>query len=151
MAAGAALNAEPSQPSERAAQHLPAKSYAEAAEQTPPSTPPKSSLNGVAAFEDAHSPSKERQGSATSESTLGGSISNSNGTAVKERVQQENGSMVQEKRYTNGDSLTGIRASDEDEEESHRARLEEKKRDVELVSGRRAGAGWDRSRYHPVL
>ncbi|KAF2099112.1 diacylglycerol O-acyltransferase 2A [Rhizodiscina lignyota] len=156
MASTAALNAEPSRPDDRAEQHLPPKSYSDAAQQPPPTTsspqtngihridpPTPGEYSGSGMGEAPQSPSRghKRVSSKPSNPKL-------NGSAKKEQ-EGDNGSIVQE-RYRSingsGETLNSVKPSNEYDERLWQDRKERKKKQPELVTGRRAGAGWERSK-----
>lgn len=159
MATAIALNPEPSRPEEREEQHLPPKSYSDAAQEPPPAsypsktngmrpldppTPPEYSGAGMGDAPQSPGRGHKRVSSKPSDSKLNG-----NGNVQKERM-SENGSIVREKYVSangSGDLLTSIKPSDDFEEELRQDETERKKRRGELVTGRRAGAGWERSKY----
>jgi 2-acylglycerol O-acyltransferase 2 len=123
------------------------KSFSEAAKQPPPrlngthnNEPPSYSGSGLGDTPRSPSRTHKRVSSKPSNSRLNGS--------VKKERDMDNGSVQEKYRAANGDvELTSIKPADEYEEELRIDQLERNKRRAELVSGRRAGAGWARSRY----
>ena len=146
----ASLNAETSQPQERADQHLPQKSYADAV-----TIPEEQQENGAAAG--ASSTDKVEVKSSETAGNVNG-FSPANGSIEKSRLDDK---VVYEK-YTNdrGDHLTSVKP-DESYEKGLQHDREIAKRDnkekavqpekqgqtSQLRSGRLAGAGWERSAY----
>ena len=135
------LNPEPSQPQYRADHNLPPKSYAEAV-----SEPPIQNGDAAAPVLD-----KSEDGAPNGSAYSGAPMANG------QRKQLGQDKVVYEKHTSqDGDtSLTSIKPSENHEESSrHNAMtaLREKKstrpskrQDMRLASGRRAGAGWQRS------
>ncbi len=129
--------AEPSQPQERVEHHLPPKTYAEA------------TVNGT----------DDRAGEMISEANDAASLNDVNGSAKINGPKQhiDDGRVLYDKHISHdGEKLTSIKP-DEAYEEGHKHETEPttkprgrtgKKEDTDsakLASGRRAGAGWERS------
>ncbi|KAF2842868.1 DAGAT-domain-containing protein [Patellaria atrata CBS 101060] len=161
------LNSEPSHPDEREAHDLPPKSYAEAAE------------NGIYIAKDekiktAGGPTVNgtyKQRPATLEQKYSGSGQDDfprspvrksprrsslrhNGIATKPNPKNENNLIFEKYKDSDGDQLTSIKPLDEYENEVRQGQLERRdagEREI-LVSGRKAGAGWERSgiRWAPL-
>jgi hypothetical protein len=143
----APLNPEPSQPQERTSQHLLPNSYAEAAvERT------MSDAGEIMPEENGHVPSKE-----ASSSTQPNSI---NGSAEGNRPKRNIDDLVIYDKHIsqNGEKLTSIKPDESYEQAlKHYADSAPKQRgrsakkqdanDAQLASGRRAGAGWQRSAW----
>lgn len=164
------LNAEPSRPDDRAAQHLPPKSYADAVEDPPPAEEHVSQANGVSNTNEisapdenakpgnekvsqdpkrkqrriSSKPSRKTSGKASKEAPeTNGEIVNESesdaSTIVRERFKDANG---------RSETLTSIRPSADYEAQLRQDKKEGRsRRGSQLVSGRRAGAGWERSRW----
>ena len=146
----ASLNTETSQPQERADQHLPQKSYADAA-----AIPEEQQENGAAASA-SNTDNVEVHSSETAGNVSG--FPPANGSIEKSRLDDK---VVYEK-YTNdrGDHLTSVRPDESyekglqhDREIAKQANKENvvqpeiKAQTSQLRSGRLAGAGWERSAY----
>lgn len=142
----APLNPEPADPKERAEHYLPAKSFAEAVQNPAPGSNGDDSQN--------HSPNHT-------------SYASSAATAVdhKERQQQLDEDKIAFENHVSADGqevLTSVKPDDQYEEslkhDAETAPREQKKErptqeqnaaDHPLASGRKAGAGWQRSAYAP--
>ena len=134
------LNAEPSQPTEREESHLPPKTYADAAEEGLNYDGPPTPMEFVGHGEDEapRSPMRKLQHKKS------GSL-RSNGS----KKGRDNAGELQEKIQDGGrEKLTSVKASPEYFESLRRDEKDKmSKKNNELVSGRRAGAGWERSGY----
>ena len=135
------LNAEPSIPEKRIEQHLPPKSYVEAVEENP--LPAHTSSSGET---DNVKPSKK---SKRAKKRKNKKLADKSNGAVdgQEHLVYENFDEAK------GEALTSVKPSDEYERSLEQGRLEKRqpkpsasKGDDSLVSGRRAGAGWERSK-----
>jgi len=141
----APLNPEPSQPQERATQHLPPKSYAEAITEGT-----KSEAGEIIPKEDGDVPSNEVSGS-TQPNTVNGSAE---GNGLRRNTDNL---IIYDKHISqDGEKLTSIMPDERYEQaiKQHAGSAPEqkggsrKKQDAsgaQLASGRRAGAGWQRS------
>jgi hypothetical protein len=152
------LSVEPSNPSERDSRHLPQKSYADAVlEEFPARTQgdrpalKKDSDEDILIVkppQDGYSSSQDRKAEETSSTVLHGSTTaTSRGiekdvrrNGVEAQVLKDEGSIVIVEKYVDaqGEHLMSIKPAEEDDKEEKAIR-------VELVSGRKAGAGWERS------
>lgn len=162
------LNAEPSQPDERAAQDLPPKSYAAAAEQAveeqshesqADSTKERVSKNvqNMKANGKIRIPSEEDkelyEGEGVDSSPKSPARAHRRKTSLKSNgsIGKKHGERVQSDVYekhadSNGQPLTSVKPSD-DYEKDIRTDRKPMRRNSELKSGRQAGAGWHRSKY----
>lgn len=141
--ASSLLNPEPSQPDERAAQHLPPKTYVDAAAENPNSEAEKetdtpSQYIGQGEDEAPKSPVRKpykRNGSMRV-----------NGLQEKSSAQSL---LIEKFQDKDGERLTSVKPLDFDESHEQNQKEMAAKHTVgaELVSGRRAGAGWERSGY----
>jgi 2-acylglycerol O-acyltransferase 2 len=141
-AVSAPLNPEPSQPRERANHHLPPKSYAEA------------TVEGV--HNDAGEKPQEANGTASSNDANGSVKVN----GVQRNIDEDR--VIYDKHISrDGEQLTSIKPNEGYEEAlkhdaalapRHRGRSGKKQdpNDAKLASGRRAGAGWERSAWVPI-
>ncbi|RAQ98799.1 diacylglycerol o-acyltransferase 2a [Stemphylium lycopersici] len=176
------LNAEPSAPGERAEQHLPPKSYADAAEEAL-EPGPQSHANGMdgatenagqkiegsfheangsdngingASEEDQTSHEGLGQDGTPKSSTVKGhrrmSSRGSHGAATQPQADQPPKDMFQSKPNGNGDALTTVKPRQDIELPKEDRRIDLKRRNSELTTGRQAGAGWSRSkiRFAPM-
>ena len=138
----APLNAEPSKPAERREHHLPPKSYANAAHEN---------LDGDAKNQSHTGDGQEFSG------TDNGRPVRSKMSHRKPALAQVNGVKNQDEKHlvyepfedTNGEHLTSIEVSQEyalglKQGQTERRKTEPEARD-RLVSGRRAGTGWEKS------
>lgn len=162
------LNAEPSLPQEREAQHLPPKSYAEAAEQQAPNkangidVKKTQELNKHSFNENGSIPVNgnvtpngqdkgEYIGSGQDDSRLSpvrrghkrNSSLKSNGSVQEEKDDSRSSQIFEKYHDGDGELPTIVKPSDDNEE--LRQDKKEAKKD-ELLAGRQAGAGWHRSR-----
>ncbi|KAF2645800.1 diacylglycerol O-acyltransferase 2 [Massarina eburnea CBS 473.64] len=143
-----ALNVEPSKADERAAKHLPPKSYAAAAEEAvddklvngahdvaPKPRALESKTNGNGKIQ-LHKPN--------------GSIGRKHGEVIKEDTDDDY-EVYEKHEESNGHALTSVKPQDGYEKEM---RIDKRpaRRMSELKSGRRAGAGWHKSkiRFAPL-
>jgi len=161
------LNPELSQPEEREAQHLAPKSYAEAAEE---GASPHSHTNGVDGVKEINTesvltngsirpsipqePDKEQYEGSGQDNTPRSPIrkgrkrsSSSRPSGSKKAKKDERSNSQIYEQYKDGDGvlLTSMKPSDNYEKELRQEKKETKKKD-QLVPGRMAGAGWQRSR-----
>jgi hypothetical protein len=137
----APLNAEPSIPEERTQQHLPQKSYVEAVEESPlpAHTSSGEETDNVKASKKSKR-AKKKRGKKEAKKSNG--------------VKEDQETLVDEKfDRAKGEALTSIKPSEEYEKILEQSRLEKREpqqssneANESLVSGRRAGAGWERSR-----
>ncbi|KAL8948681.1 MAG: hypothetical protein Q9222_005149 [Ikaeria aurantiellina] len=135
MAPSMPLNAEPSKPNGIQDQHLPPKSYSDATKQQVPNTP-----NGV----DDHNPTQfVGQGEADVQRSppfsqprhrKSGSL-RMNGAPKESKAPDL---IVEDFQDKDGERLTSLKLAFDD-------RPHPQRRQTELVSGRKAGAGWGRS------
>ena len=160
------LNPEPSQPEEREVQHFVPKSYAEAAEE---GASPHSHTNGLDGVKEINAqsvlmnssirpsilqePDKEQYEGSGQDNTprspirkgrKRGSSSRSNGFEKAKKDERSNSQMYEQYKDGDGELLTSMKPSD-NYEEPRQDKKEVKKKD-QLVPGRMAGAGWQRSR-----
>ena len=160
------LNPEPSQPEEREAQHLAPKSYAGAAEE---GASPHSHTNGLDGVEELNAqsiltngsirpttpqePDKEQYEGSGQDNTPRSPIrkghkknssSRSNGSKKVKKDERSNSQMYEQYKDGDGELLTSMKPSDNYEKELRQEKKEAKK--DQLVPGRMAGAGWQRSR-----
>lgn len=122
------LNTEPSQPDERAALDLPPKSYAEVADPAPSGD----------AHKDTNDSKQQGNGHVPNGTKQNGSLEKEQPGKKLKKKNKGNGELVLEKIANN--KLTTVKTEDDED-----ARESEKPTRRELVSGRRAGAGWDKS------
>lgn len=117
------LNAEPSLPQERQNQDLPQKSYAEAVDYPHQTTPEQYFGQGEDNLPRTPKKKSHKRGS----SRL---IADHSGDTLEPLARKETSSLViEEYQDKDGEHLTTLRRNDT----------------IELVSGRKAGAGWERS------
>ncbi|MCJ1471880.1 diacylglycerol O-acyltransferase 1 [Lambiella insularis] len=143
----AQLNPEPSQPKERAEQHLPPKSYVDAATEnldgeTEKETESSSQYFGEGEDDAPRSPLRKPH-------KRNGSV-RVNGLKNKSSAQSV---LVEKFQDRDGEHLTSVKPLDFDESnEPNRKDPAKPTVAAELVSGRRAGAGWERSgiRWAPL-
>jgi hypothetical protein len=141
----ASLNPEPSQPQERASQHLPPKLYAEAAVETT-----KNDDGEIMPRENGDVPSNEAGGSTQPNAV--------NGSAKGNGLRRNIDDLVIYDNHTNqhGEKLTSIMPDEKYEQalkhhagsapkQKGRSGKKQDANDAQLASGRRAGAGWQRS------
>ncbi|OCK96723.1 diacylglycerol O-acyltransferase 2A [Cenococcum geophilum 1.58] len=167
------LNPEPTQPEEREAQHLAPKSYAEAAEE---GASPHSHTNGLDGMKEINAesvltngsirpsipqePDKEQYEGSGQDNTPRSPIrkghkrnssSKSNGSKKAKKDERSNSQMYEQYKDGDGVLLTSMKPSDNYEKELRQDKKETKKKD-QLVPGRMAGAGWQRSsiRFAPL-
>ena len=160
------LNPEPSQLEERDAQHLAPKFYAEAAEEV---ASPHSHMNGLDGVKEVNvesvltngsigpsipqEPDKEQYEGSGQDNTPRSPIRKghkrnsslrSNGSKKAKKDERSNSQMYEQYKDGDGELLTSMKPSDNYEKELRQDK-EVKKKD-QLVPGRMAGAGWQRSR-----
>lgn len=141
MATHAPLNPEPSQPEEREANHLPRKTYLDAAEENldkDPKTEQTAPTQYIGQGEDdaPRSPAKKVHKKSSSLRMNGKS---------KEKEKESSKVIVERFQDKDGEHLTSIKLPYDYEKRkptSHHGRQHS-----ELVSGRKAGRGWERSQY----
>ena len=138
MATAATLNPEPSLPSEREKLHLPQKSYLDATEENSnpvsngtQSAPELFAGNGE---EEATSRSPRRHVQKRSGSVRVNGIS---------KGSKESNVIVERYQDKDGERLVSIKPASNDLHDRQRPT----RRNNELVSGRKAGAGWEQSQY----
>ena len=143
MTTHAPLNPEPSQPEEREAHHLPPKTYVDAAEENldiglrkEQNAP--SEYVGQGEDDAPRSPAKKVHKKSSSLRMNGTSKEKENSRVVVERYQD---------KY--GEHLTSVRLPYNEEKRKHISR--HGRQPSELLSGRKAGTGWERSQYVPHL
>ena len=161
------LNPEPSQPEEREAQHPAPKSHAEAGEER---ASLHSHTNGLDGVKDINTesvlmngsirpsipqePDKEQYEGSGQDNTPRSPIrkahkrnlsSKSNGSKKAKKDERSNSQMYEQYKDGDGELLTSMKPSDNYEKELRQDKKEAKKKD-QLVPGRMAGAGWQRSR-----
>ena len=160
------LNPEPSQPEEREVQHFAPTSYAEAAEE---GASPHSHTNGLDGVKEINAqsvlmngsirpsilqePDKEQYEGSGQDNTPRSPIRKghkrnsslrSNGSKKAKKDERSNSQMYEQYKDGDGELLTSMKPSDNYEKELRQDK-EVKKKD-QLVPGRMAGAGWQRSR-----
>lgn len=143
--APAPLNPEPSRPEEREEQHLPPKTYKDAAEESLGSGIDKENNNpshyaGQGEDTTIRSPSRKRS------HKKNGSI-RINGLKYKK---SDTHLLVEDFEDRDGQKLTSTKPYDFAkalELDEHEKPVKRRKDDEELVSGRKAGAGWERSGF----
>lgn len=161
------LNLEPSQLEEREAQHLAPKSYTEAAEEEASLHSHTNGLNGVKEINaqsvlmngsigpsTPQEPDKEQYEGSGQDNTPRSPIRKghkrnsslrSNGSKKAKKDERSNSQMYEQYKDGDGELLTSMKPSDNYEKELRQDKKEVKKKD-QLVPGRMAGAGWQRSR-----
>ncbi|OCL10398.1 diacylglycerol O-acyltransferase 2A [Glonium stellatum] len=167
------LNPEPSQPEEREAHNLAPKSYAEAAEEGTLLHSHTNRLNGVKETNarsvltngsskpsTPQEPDKEQYEGSGQDSTPRSPIrkghkrnssSRSNGSKKTKKDEHSNSQMYEQYKDGDGELLTSVKPSDNYEKEPRQDKEEGKKKG-QLVPGRMAGAGWQKSsiRFAPL-
>ncbi len=139
MATYAPLNPEPSLPEEREANHLPQKSYLDAAEEnlhTDPKTEQTAPTQYIGQGEDdaPRSPAKKVHKKSSSLRMNGKSKEKEGSRVIIERFQDKD-----------GEHLTSVKLPYDHEKRKHISH--HGRQPSELVSGRKAGKGWERSQY----
>jgi 2-acylglycerol O-acyltransferase 2 len=160
------LNPEPSAPEERAEHNLPPKSYADAAEEALESGPQSHAngttdevkTNGIHPTSDEEKTSHEgvgQDGSPKSPTARGHRRVSSRSSRRSSNHTQENQppkDMFESHTNGNGDALTSVKPSQDVELPEKDRRIDRKRRNSELTTGRQAGAGWSKSkiRFAPM-
>ena len=152
------LSVEPSNPSERDSRHLPQKSYADAVlEELPARTrgdrpalknDSDEDIPIIKPLQDGYSSPRGQKNDGTPSTVSHESTTPTSRTMEKDvrpngvqtQVSKDEGSIVIVENYVDaqGDHLMSIKPAEEDDKEEKAIR-------AELVSGRKAGAGWERS------
>ncbi|MCJ1306559.1 diacylglycerol O-acyltransferase 1 [Agyrium rufum] len=156
----ALLNPEPAMPETRAEAHLPPKSYVSAVEENLPSRGLKLEIDGPSQYEGTGEDTAPRSPVRKPGHKKSGSL-RINGLAKKDTAlaptstEPDDGDLVvRRSRSRSGERLTTLRATRGYNEGVGQAEKEKKpkKPQPDLVSGRQAGAGWERSgiRWAPL-
>ncbi|KAI9890046.1 MAG: diacylglycerol O-acyltransferase 1 [Vezdaea aestivalis] len=149
----ASLNPEPSDPQERKERSLPPKTYSDAVEEEPQEklVPEHIEKEESSKRQDT---SKNGKKTTSQKKKSKGNKKNTSGQVAGPKAAETDATKLVQENYsdTNGKSLTSVKPS-EGYEQSLRSRKGEQKppkteqSSESLVSGRKAGAGWERSRF----